>query len=109
MSDHVALQKIKAPSSMHARLQILPPSICKLRALNLLFLRFNQLETLPFAIGNCTSLTALDIRDNPIVYLPFSVAKLPMKGSDFYLDVPREELMFPPGKVTVRACIMISC
>lgn len=109
MSDHVALQKIKAPSSKHARLQILPPSICKLRALNLLFLRFNQLETLPFAIGNCTSLTALDIRDNPIVYLPFSVAKLPMKGSDFYLDVPREELMFPPGKVTVRACIMISC
>jgi hypothetical protein len=65
----------------------------------MLFLRFNRLETLPFAIGNCTSLTALDIRDNPIRYLPFSTAKLPMKGSDFYLDVPRETLIFPPGKV----------
>jgi hypothetical protein len=65
-----------------------------------LFLRSNQLETLPFAIGNCTSLTALDIRDNPLLYLPFSTAKLPMEGTDFYLDVPCEVLLFPPGKVS---------
>jgi hypothetical protein len=72
----------------------------------MLFLRFNRLETLPFAIGNCTSLTALDIRDNPIRYLPFSTAKLPMQGSDFYLDVPKDTMMFPPGKVNQNACLL---